>query len=276
MLIDWFTVVAQFVNFVILVVALKYLLYDRILAVMEARRQRFLEREEETQRFRDEAAEESERIRAERREIESNWENMIDEARREADERRRELLEQARSQVEERERQWRDTILDHRDRLAAELRRETGERAVEISRRASSDLAGADFEAMIVATFLDRLAASVDDGEVMDALTAEPEEPVTVRTAFPLSDEQRDSIRTALHDLLGDPARELEWVRDPGLIAGIALIVGARRIGWAIDSYLEEVEERFADVLRRGVERVPDPAQLGEAGEPDREEVDAP
>lgn len=274
MLIDWFTVVAQLINFVILVVALKYLLYDRILDVMDARRRRFIEREEETQRFRNEAEEESERIKAERREIESNWESMIDEARREADERRRELLEQARSQVEHRERQWEDTILDRREQLAADLRRATGEQAVSISRRATTDLAGAEFEAMIIASFLERLAGLVDD-EVMRALAVDPEEPLTVSTAFPLSDEQRGAIRTSLRDLLGDPAREMEWGRDPELIAGISLTVGARRIVWAIDSYLEGVEERFADVLRRGVERIADPAREEEVGAPDREEAGA-
>ena len=40
MLIDWFTVVAQIVNFAILVLALKFLLYDRVTGVMEKRRLR--------------------------------------------------------------------------------------------------------------------------------------------------------------------------------------------------------------------------------------------
>ena len=44
-----------------------------------------VEREEETERLRKEAVAESDRIKAERREIESNWEAMIDEARRKGD-----------------------------------------------------------------------------------------------------------------------------------------------------------------------------------------------
>jgi hypothetical protein len=39
-LINWFTVIAQIVNFLILVVLLKYLLYDRIIKAMDERRQR--------------------------------------------------------------------------------------------------------------------------------------------------------------------------------------------------------------------------------------------
>lgn len=257
MLIDWFTVVAQLVNFLILLVALKYLLYDRILEAMAERKRRFVAREEETERLRKEAEEESDRIKAERREIESNWEAMIDEARREADERRRELLDEARSQVEEQERQWRETVRSKREQLIVDLQRETGERAVSVARRALTDLAHADLEDAIVATFLDRLGGlGGSDDELTEALDAD--EPVRVCTAFDLSDDQRASIREALHDVLGDPAREIEWERDPDLIAGVALVVGARRIGWAIDSYLDGVGDRFAEMLRQGARGLPE------------------
>jgi F-type H+-transporting ATPase subunit b len=62
-LINWFTVIAQIVNFLILVVLLKYLLYNRIVRAMDARegkiqshlkeaeeKERAAEREEESLR----------------------------------------------------------------------------------------------------------------------------------------------------------------------------------------------------------------------------------
>jgi F-type H+-transporting ATPase subunit b len=256
MLIDWFTVVAQLVNFLILLVALKYLLYDRIIEAMAERRRRFVEREEATDRLHREAQEESERIQADRKEIESNWENMIDEARREADQRRRELMEEARAQVETREQQWLGSIRARQDQLLVDLQRESGERAVAISRRAMADLAGADLEALMVDTFLDRLGRlrSGDDGEVMTALRSDVGDPVVVRTAFSLSNEQREAVRSALHDLLDDSTREIEWQLDPELIAGVLLETGARNVGWTIDTYLEGVEDRFADIIRHQTE----------------------
>ena len=44
MLIDWFTVIAQIVNFLILMGLLKYFLYDRVIAIMDERQRKIDER----------------------------------------------------------------------------------------------------------------------------------------------------------------------------------------------------------------------------------------
>ncbi len=269
MLIDWFTVVAQLVNFAILLVALKFLLYDRILEAMDQRRMRFVEREAEAERLLGEAADEAERIRADRKDLEANWEEMISEARREAAERRRELLEEARAQVEVRERQWLVSLHDSQERLLDQLQQATGERAVAITRSAVQGLAGADFEQMMVEVFLDRLTELEASGEseVLAALRSDPEDPVAVRTSFAPSDSQRGAVRDTLHVVLGDPSREVEWVRDPELIAGVVLVVGARSVGWTIDTYLAAVRAGFAEILRHQAEEARD-----DLGSSEREE----
>lgn len=257
MLIDWFTVVAQIVNFVILLVALKYVLYDRVLEAMERRRQDFAEREAETERLQKEAEKEASRLEEQRREIEANWEDMIDEARREADERRRELLEEARAEVEQQEQQWRDSIRAKQDQLLSELQQSTGQQAAAITRRALSDLANADLEGGMVDEFVDRLEelTKATGGEVVQALRDEErDEPVRVRTSFELTDDQRDEIRRTLRKLTEDGQREVEWERDSDLIAGVVVQIGARSIGWTIDSYLDSLRESFADVVRRQIE----------------------
>jgi F-type H+-transporting ATPase subunit b len=256
MLIDWFTVVAQLVNFFILLVALKFLLYDRVLEAMDQRRRRFVEREAETERLLSEAADETERIRADRKDLEANWEEMISEARSEAADRRRELLEEARAQVEVREAQWMASLRDSQDRLLDQLQEETGERAIEITRHAVRDLADTDLEASIVGVFLERLSEleGSEESDVMAALRSDGRDPVVVRTSFALTESQRDSVRETLHGLLADPSREVEWIRDPDMIAGIVIVVGARTIGWTIDTYLAAVRAGFAEILRHQVE----------------------
>lgn len=269
MLIDWFTVVAQLINFAILVVALKYLLYDRILEAMDKRRQEFVDREEETRRLTREAEQEARRLEEERRKIEANWDDMIAEARREADDRRRELLAEARSAVETQEQQWRDSLRSRHDLLLTELQRETGEQATEITRRAFADLAHADIEAGMIREFvarIDALAQSVDD-EMVDAVRKDADTPLTVCSAFEISAEQRSEIRQALRRFVGDDEREIEWELDRDLIAGIVVGLGARRIGWTIDTYLEGVRGRFADLMRTQLEEAaeeelsPDPGE---------------
>lgn len=255
MLIDWFTVGAQIVNFVILLVVLKFLLYDRVLEAMERRRQDMADREDETERLQYEAQQEAARLEEQRREIEANWQDMIDEARREADERRKELLEKARAEVEQQERQWRDSIRTRQDQLLAELQRSTGNQATAITRRALTDLASADLEGGMVNQLVERLdqLARADGHEIVEALREE-EQPVNVATSFELTDSQRKEIRETLRHLLRDDRREIEWERDPELIAGVVVRVGARSIGWTIDTYLEALRDDFAEVVRRQAE----------------------
>lgn len=257
MLIDWFTVLAQLVNFAILVVALKFLLYDRIIAAMEERRRDLARREQETGRLRREAEEEAKKIEDDRREIEARWEDMIEEARREAEDRRHELLEEARSEVEEQELRWRESIHSRQEQLVTELQRSTGEQAVAITRKALSDLARAELEKEMIEEFIVRLHDLVHeehDGEIIGALRDDQGAPLRVRTSFEPDEEQRDEIRKALRDLVQAPGQEIEWEVDPDLVAGIVVGVGARRIGWTIDSYLDDLRGVFVEVLSRQVE----------------------
>lgn len=272
MLIDWFTVLAQLVNFVILLVVLKFLLYDRILEAMEKRRASFAEREEATERLRREAEEKTRQLEERRREIEAHWEDMIEEARREAEGRRRELMEEARSEVENQERQWRASVRSNRDRLLTELERSTGEQAIEISRRALQDLADADLEEEMVTEFAHRLEqAKLDDDEIVTTLR-EGDDPLNVRTTFELDEQSRQTIRETLRDLVGDPEREIEWEQDPDLVAGIVVRVGARSVGWTIDQYLEALRGSFETVLRSHME---DAGEIGELDVEERTEAEA-
>ncbi|MGD2042760.1 MAG: F0F1 ATP synthase subunit delta [Acidimicrobiia bacterium] len=262
MLIDWFTVFAQLVNFAILLVALKFLLYDRIIKAMEERRHDFAQREQETRRLRREAEEEAKRIEEDRREIEANWEDMIEEARREAEDRRHELLEEARTEVEEQERKWRESIRSRQEQLLSELQRSTGEQATAITRRALVDLANTDLEREMIDEFIERLHDLVheeEDDEIIDAFRADAAAPLLVRTSFEPAEEQRDEIRKALRDLVQNPEREIEWERDPDLVAGIEVRVGARSIGWTIDTYLDDLHGTFAEMLRRQIEEAASP-----------------
>lgn len=261
MLIDWFTIVAQLINFAILVVALKYLLYDRVVEKMEERRNAIADREKRARQMSDEATEEAERLEGRRRELEMSRDDILDAARREADDYRRVLLAEARQVVEAQELEWKQSVRSRRERLLAELQRTTGEKAIAISRRLLRDLADAEMEQEVIRRFLDSVGdpATGEREEVIDALRA-VETPLLVRTAFEISDEGREQIRKGLRELIEDPGREIEWERDPGLIGGIVIAAGARTVGWTVETYLDDLERAFDELIREHVGGDDDPA----------------
>lgn len=251
MLIDWFTVGAQLVNFLILVVALKFLLYDRIMAAMEKRRQSIADQEAEADRKREEAAAVADRLEEERRELKSHRQEIIAEARRESEERLHELLEEARSEVELRQRRWSESVLSQQDKLLTEMQRTTGEQAMAISRRALRDLADSDLEREVIRAFIGWIAGDSEEcDQITEALRADDTTPLLVRTAFELTEDDREEIRQGLHRLAETPEREIEWERDPDLIAGVVVQADSRSIGWAVSDYLNGLEDTLADLLR--------------------------
>jgi len=253
MLIDWFTVVAQIVNFTILVLALKFLLYDRVVDVMERRRTAIAEREREAEERIEAAEAQLEQLRRDRQELDELREEMLAEARREAGERRRELLRQAREEVEEQAELWRESLRRQHDRLLSDIQRLTGEKVVAVSRRMLADMAGMSLEEAMLTAFIDRIGRLPE--EERDAIAAEVQQddgPIVVRTSFEPPDELRQSVDKALSDLV-DAERHIRWERDEELICGISVQTGTRTLGWSVATYLTELENDFAELVSKRI-----------------------
>lgn len=250
MLIDWFTVVAQVFNFVVLVVALKFLLFDRVVEAMDRRQEAIRARAEEADARAEQAQEEAERLEAERAELRSERNRLLDEARERAEIEERELLDEARLRVEEQERRWRESLASRRTEFAGDLQRRVAAEAVSISRRALNELADSDLEERVVRTFVHRLDGLEDEEreELREALRS-TEGPITVQTSFDLSEDVRGDVRSALHRVAGEGETEIEWDHRRDLSAGITVRVGPRTVRWTIDEYLDDLHTRFEDML---------------------------
>ena len=203
MLIDWFTVIAQIVNFLILVGLLKYFLFDRITKAMGEREQTIalaLEKADETWKN---AQEEAERYRSMNVELEETRRHILDDTRNEADSLRKELFQRARTEVSEDKIAWEESLDREKDVFLVDLRRRIGEQALSIGRSALSDLADSSLEERIVLVFLDRFRnmSAEDLASMKDVLqTAEPE--FTVQSAFDLSEGLRNEILKSLRSRL--------------------------------------------------------------------------
>src|SRR6056297_3087290 len=92
MLVDPFTVIAQIVNFAILVVALRYLLYDRVVTAMDRREQRIADRLESVEERAEELDAAEEELQRDREDLEDGGDDWLDEAGGEAEGVRRDLL----------------------------------------------------------------------------------------------------------------------------------------------------------------------------------------
>ena len=157
MLIDWFTVVAQIVNFLILIVLLKVFLYDRIVKAMDAREEKIRERLSAATQREAEAEKQAEALRQKNRFFDEEHEEMLSRLKAEVETRRKELLHEVRQSTADLQKTWREAMYRERESFVQDLRKMAATQVYAIARRAFEDLADADLEERMVDVFIARI-----------------------------------------------------------------------------------------------------------------------
>lgn len=244
MQIDWFTFVAQVVNFLILVYLLKRFLYGPILAAVDRRQETIEGRLEEAMKTRQQAERELEAHRQERQELERRRDEVLEEARNEAEARKRELMKDVREEVEEARRRWEEVIEREKREYLADLRDRVGRRVFAVARQALADLADEDLERRMVDAFLRRLERVGEREELEDA-GLDASSRVRVRSSFELPDDLARRVADTVRGVTDDPDLQVELETDPSVICGVELRASGVRVAWSVRDYLESLEELF-------------------------------
>ncbi len=246
MLIDWFTVLAQIVNFLILVFLLHRFLYNPILNAMARREQRIADDLETAERKRREAREEIESYRQKQAELEERRQEFLSQAEEDAEEKRRQLLQKARAETDEIRTRWQRAIEQEKESFLADLRRRVSQETYRVIRSALADMADTTLEGRIVTVFLARLGELPDSER--ESLAAETADSWKINSAFDLPEERQEEIRQVVEEVVGYNGR-LTFNTQPDLIAGIELVAAGHKVAWSLNSYLDDLEEAFSDLL---------------------------
>ena len=247
MLIDWFTVGAQVVNFIVLVWLMKRFLYQPILDAIEKRRQEIARALAEAEADKERARSEREEFRRRNEDFELRRAELLEEARAEAGRERGRLMEEARSDAEEQRARRREALRQEHERLEGEIVRRVREEVLAIAGKALGDLAGSSLEERVAEVFCRRLR-ELDAGtreKLAKALDAS-RGPVVVRSAFELTATAREALRAALNETL--PA-EVSFRTEPDMIGGFEILFGEQKLAWNVESHLEGLRGRMGEIL---------------------------
>jgi F-type H+-transporting ATPase subunit b len=250
MLIDWFTIIAQALNFLILVWLMKRFLYKPILQAIDAREQRIARELADADAKMAEAEKENEAFKRKNKEFDRQRGALLNQATEEAKAERQRLLDEARQEAEVLHGKRQDAMEREQQTLNGEITRRTREEVFAIARKALMDLAGTGLEERISEVFRRRLREL--DGEAKEnyarILKTSPD-PVLVRSAFELQSEQRAAIRHALNETFSAEI-DARFETAPEVISGIELTVNGHRVAWSIADYLTSLEKRVGELLR--------------------------
>lgn len=246
MLIDWFTLGAQIINFLILVALLRFFLYKPIVEAMDKREAKIASRLEEAKEKREMADKEAEEYRKKQREMEEKRQEMLTQAQNEAKEQRQQMIEQAREEVNETQEAWQRAVQREKTTFLRRLRDRASEEVFVVVRRTLRDLANAELEQQLVDNFLHEIDTL--DEQSQEAIAHGTDHAYELHSAFDLSQAQREKLNTTVQDKFGDI--ELKFVIESDLICGVALVTENRRIGWNVRDYLQAMQAQLEELLQ--------------------------
>jgi F-type H+-transporting ATPase subunit b len=240
MLVDWVTVVAQILNFLILAAVLKFLLYDRIVQALDERQGRLEGQLDDASRRKEEAERNAREYREKKEQIERKRDGMLQEAREQAQKRRKELESDARQDVDQRRDRWLEALQSRQESFLQDLRMQAGGQLCDIASRALRDLADRDLQHQVVRVFVAKL-----DNLSGDAMQPQGEDdsPVVVRSAWDLEDDAREQIEGKIRDRFDTGQSDIRFQTDEQVICGVEIRRSGRSIGWTVEAYLDQVTE---------------------------------
>ncbi|EPX78225.1 F0F1 ATP synthase subunit B family protein [Litoreibacter arenae] len=241
MSIDWITVGAQIVNFLVLIWLLKRFLYRPILDGIDAREEEISTRMGEAQAIRTEAQQTEAKYKAEIADLRASKSEMLEKVRHTAEAERDALLAEARARLADEQAEREKHRAEEARAYSAQLHQTGASALVALTGKALSDLADTTLEQQIVAHAAARLKDQA--GSLRDA-AGDAREAVAL-TRDPLPDAEQARLRDALAAIL--PEVTLRFDTDDTLSPGLSLRLGGAQVAWTIDSYLDGLDEMLED-----------------------------
>jgi len=249
MLIDWFTICAQIVNFLILVWLMKRFLYKPILQAIDAREKIIAAKISDAEAKKIEAKQELEKFLFKNNEFDKQSNELLKKAQDEAKEERQRILDEARKDSENLRMQRWNALQREQTILSEAISRKTREEVFSVSRKVLKDLSGTNLQERMNEAFIRQLR-DLDDKmkeELAKILTKSPESSV-VSSAFELSEEQRNAIKLTLNEMFSDKIH-VRFETKPELICGISLTSNGQKMAWSIADYLISLEMNVNELL---------------------------
>lgn len=243
MLINWFTVLAQIVNFLILIYLLKRFLFKPIQRAISEREKKMAEALNRAEKAEQTAAASALALEKEKEDLVQSREKLLSEAREEVAHWREETLKGAKDEVETLRDVWMANMTRDRQAFLDGLKHRLVEQVVDIGGKVIRDLADQGLNQQVLQVFLQKVSAGKDEITRKAA-----EEGVVVQSGIPLEEADEKTLMARLSQWFPANTRiQLEPAPELGL--GIQLVAGDRKVAWHLADYLRDLEKEIMENL---------------------------
>jgi len=249
MLIDWFTVVAQAVNFLVLVWLLQHFLYKPILTAIDAREKKIAAalttaaaRQTEVQKARDE-------LTGKLKSFDDERAAHLAQAKLEVQQERGRLLDAARREAADLIAEQRGTLRADATSIGEQMARLATAEVFSIAGKAFNELASADIEERLGSVLTQRLRQlSREAKAAFHAALEQSAMSAVVRSRVAMRDAEKATLSNAVNETFSADVH-LEFKTVPAGDYGIDLSAGGQRLAWGIAEYIRELQDKAQSLM---------------------------
>ena len=244
--ISWFEIIAQIINFFLILFILQKLLYKPVLKAMAQRQERI----EKSQLEADAKMKDATALMAEYDEkmtnIQKEKREILEEARTQAQEKKESLIEDYKQEAESKRHVYLKEVEDEMESFTLHLRKNLGESAVKIASRILEAISSKELEGEVFNTFI--LDLKNLNRNIPDAEDLKEEEHAQIRSFRPLSQYEKKTVEEVLKEQLKN-VKEIRYETDAELVLGYELSLETYTLHTNIKNYLDEIEKDIIENL---------------------------
>ena len=246
MQINWFTVIAQIINFLVLVWLMKKYLYQPILQAIDEREKKIAAELADAISKVAEAKSEQEEFKKKNELFDHHKKKMMDEVSINAESERQRLLAVAKDEAADVKHKLEEASKELQASLNGQLSQKTEEEVLSITKKVLTELASTSLDEQTVHVFIRNIKGLTENGkrQLIDAFHSESA-PLSIKSAFDLPDKEQKNIQAALAEVLG-PGVLYAFETDPKMIGGIELVTKGYKLSWSFAAYMNSLEKSIA------------------------------
>lgn len=243
MQIDWFTFIAQVINFLILIALLQRFLYKPVMKAMENREQKIASELEEARLKKVEAEQQERELENQLNDFQAQKNQLLEDARAEVAEQQKEWLEELRKDISELRTKWTEAVESEKESFLLHLKKETGDNVVDLLEKVLVDLSEENLQQQTERLFFEKLDQlnNREISQLKETIQELKEPRAEILSSFELESEQKDKLKRLLSEIANGPL-ECKFSISESLGFGLEVNIGGWRLGWNLESYLDGLQ----------------------------------
>lgn len=246
--INWFEIIAQMINFFILLFLLQKLLYKPVIKVMDDRQQRLRDTREKAEAKMKKADELIETYNQQLAVLENGKDKQLEMAKQEAQEKKEALLASYREEAEQKRHDYLKEVEEEQERFNQDLGAALGHNAVKIAEHILGSFSEEKLSEKVFDSFLKKVEA-IDEDTLREDIESK-EERIILISSEALTEKQQEALEQVLKEKVGT-YKEMVYEVDQALIQGYELKLETLTVHTNVRKYLEEAEKNVRQIIEK-------------------------